>query len=144
MFLPEAAGRGPPGGDPLQPLGLHPGGELPQGLQVHLFQLIQEYKAALRLQRPDDGGGHLQLVAAAHAVPGLALIGQFPILHGEAGEGQFRALQEIGLLLAYALQPGGQLVVLAAVRLGLRLGPGLVLVGAHLHVDGVDLLDAGL
>ena len=109
-----------------------------------MLQLIQEYKAAIRFQCPDNSGRHLQLVTSAHTVPGLTLVGQLPILHGEAGEGQLRALQEVGLLLAYRLQLSCQAGVLAAVLLGLGLCPCLVLVGADLGVDRLNIPDTGL
>ena len=53
-------------------------------------------------------------------------------------------MQEVGLLLAYRFQLDRQSGVLVAALLGLCLRPGLILVGADLGVDSLNIPDAGL
>lgn len=132
------------GGDRLQPFRLQPLPELPQGVQVHLLQLVQEHKTAFRVQFPDDRRRHLQPIRAGHVVPLLPLIDQLPVCHGKLRERQGGILQKVRFLPAGLLQLLRQLIILALVFPGVVLCLVLVQVGAHLPVGLFDARDTGL
>ena len=121
-----------------------PAAKLGQGGHVHLLQLVQQYKTAVRVQAADDGGSHPQLIAAGHIPPVLSFISKGTVLHAQLRQGQVSTVQQghtVGPLLSDGF---GELVVVAGILGSLVLGTGLFQIGTHLLVGLLDAPDGCL
>ena len=120
-----------------------PAAKLGQGGHVHLLQLVQQYKTAVRVQAADDGGSHPQLIAAGHVPPVLSFISKGTVLHAQLRQGQVSTVQQghtVGPLLSDGF---GELVVVAGILGGFVLSPGFFQVGPHLAVGLLNVPDGG-
>lgn len=117
--------------------------ELFQRGHVHLLELVQKDKAAVRVEPPDDGRGHPELVAAGHIPPALAFISKSAVLHTQLRQGQVGTVQQGQTLFALLLEGIRKLVVVAGVLGGFVLGAGFFEVGPDFPVRLLDALDRG-
>ena len=121
-----------------------PAAKLGQGGHVHLLQLVQQHKTAVRVQAADDGGGYPQLVTAGHIPPVLSFISKGTVLHTQLRQGQVGTVQQ-GHAVSPLLGDGfGELVVVAGIPGRFILGAGLFQVGPDLAVGLLDAPDGCL
>lgn len=102
------AAGGYPRCDGLKALRRQPAAEIGQRPQVHLLQLVQQHKAAFRVELAHDGRCHAQLVGTRHIAPALALISERAVIHGKSRQREVGAVQKGAAFLPLGMRNLGE------------------------------------